>query len=308
MTIGRKNRYFEPDSLDSDIIEQILGDYPDLDSEVEATEVTHQEMVQYFSTDWDFILSRAEVNGKLVFVDDGKVTVKAPTLEGDPILNLFYGHNVFEFEAGMDARDQYAATLGRSWNFITQEVTELEGNDPGLDTHGNLTASELADVVGLGEWELQHTGQLPDQELQAWTDAKLMRSRLAKIKGRVKIIGFSDIRPGDVIELGGFGDRFNGQAFVSAIFHEFSPDKKWYTHIQFGLDQQWFAHKYDDILEKPASGLVPALRGVHQGIVTNIHEDPDGEGRIQVRIPIIHPEEEGTWGPYHHARRRVRRR
>lgn len=295
MTVGRKNRYFEPDSLDSDIIEQILGDYPDLDSEVEATEVTHQEMVQYFSTDWDFILSRAEVNGKLVFVDDGKVTVKAPTLEGDPILNLFYGHNVFEFEAGMDARDQYAATLGRSWNFITQEVTELEGNDPDLDTHGNLTASELADVVGLGEWELQHTGQLPDQELQAWTDAKLMRSRLAKIKGRVKIIGFSDIRPGDVIELGGFGDRFNGQAFVSAIFHEFSPDKKWYTHIQFGLDQQWFAHKYDDILEKPASGLVPALRGVHQGIVTNIHEDPDGEGRIQVRIPIIHPEEEGTW-------------
>ena len=64
-------------------------------------------MVQHHVTDWDFLVSRAEVNGKLVFVDDGKITVKAPDLSADPILELAYGHNVHDFEAGMDARDQF---------------------------------------------------------------------------------------------------------------------------------------------------------------------------------------------------------
>lgn len=294
MTVGRKNRYFE-EVTDSDVIEQILGEYSDLETEVEGTDVTHQEMVQYFSTDWDFILSRAEVNGQLAFVDDGRVTVKAPALDGEPVLNLHHGQNVFEFEADMDARDQFAGTTGKSWNFTSQEITELEGSDPGLEEQGNIPGSDLADIIGLEHWDLQHTGQIPDQELQAWIDAKMMRSRLSKIKGRLKIIGFSDIKPGDVVELGGFGDRFNGKAFVSSIFHEFYPDKKWYTYIEFGLDQEWFAHKYDDILEKPASGLIPAIHGLHQGVVTAISEDPDGEGRVQVRLPIISAEEAGIW-------------
>lgn len=295
MSVGRKNRYFEKDSLDSDIIEQIIGEYEGLEAEVQASEVTHPEMVQYYSTDWDFMLSRAEVNGLLVFVDDGKITVKKPSLDEDAILNLHYGHNVFEFEAGMDARDQYAATRGKSWNFISQEVTELDGTDPELETPGNISPGELADVIGLTELSMQHTGQRADQELQAWADAGMMRSRLAKVRGRVKIIGFSDIKPGHVIALAGFGDRFNGKAFVSAVYHEFASEKKWYTHIEFGLDRKWFVHQYDDIMEKPASGLLPAIHGLHQGVVTNIHEDPDGEGRVQVKIPVISTEEDGTW-------------
>jgi len=241
------------------------------------------------------MLSRADVNGQLVIVDDGLISVKAPSMDGEPVLKLQFGHNVQEFEAGMDARNQYAATLSKSWNSINQEVTELEGADPGIDNQGNITGSELADVIGLESWGLQHNGQTPDQELQAWADAQMMRSRMAKIRGRVSTIGYSNIKPGDIIELGGFGDRFNGTAYVSAIFQEIMPGKKWQTHIEFGLDPQWFAHVYDDILEKPASGLLPAISGLHPGIVTSAHDDPDGEGRIKVRIPIISNEAEGVW-------------
>jgi hypothetical protein len=65
---------------DSEIFEEIIAGYG-LQSEVEATTVTHLEMVQHHVTDWDFLVSRAEVNGKLVFVDDGKITVKAPIFQ-----------------------------------------------------------------------------------------------------------------------------------------------------------------------------------------------------------------------------------
>ncbi len=292
-TIGRKNKYFE-DIKDSEIIEEIAGNYG-LTTDVESTGVTHREMVQHYVTDWDFLVSRAEVNGKLVFVDDGKLTVKAPDLSATPVLHLAFGHNVYDFEAGMDARDQFTAVKSSSWNFASQEIIEGEADEPSFTEQGNLPGSDLAGVIGLEELPLQHSGKITDSELKAWSDAKLMRSRLSKIKGKVKIQGFSDIKPGNTIELAGFGDRFNGVAFVSAIAHRFSGDSGWFTDIEFGLDKEWFTDNYNDVVEKPASGLVPAIHGLQIGIVTNIHEDPEGEERIRVKLPIIDNENDGVW-------------
>ena len=293
MTIGRKNKYFE-EVKDSDIIDELLGEYG-LDTDVEDTDVEHKEMVQYYTTDWDFVVSRADVNGKLVFVDDGAVSVKKPDLSQEPLLNLAYGHNVIEFEAEMDARDQFTASTSKSWDYAKQEIIEEEGENPGLSEQGDFSATDLADVVGLETFLQQHTGKVEDTELKAWSDAKLLKSRLAKVKGRVKIIGFSDIKPGHVIELEGFGGRFNGPAFVSSIVHQISATAGWYTHIEFGLDQEWFINKYEDIIARQASGLVPPIHGLQVGVVTNIHEDPDGEDRIKVRLPIVDPENEGVW-------------
>jgi uncharacterized protein involved in type VI secretion and phage assembly len=46
---------------------------------------------------------------------------------------------------------------------------------------------------------------------------------------------------------------------------------------------------------KPASGLLPAISGLQIGIVSQLEEDPDGEDRILVQIPIINNEEQGIW-------------
>lgn len=293
MTIGRKSKYFE-EVTDDEVIDEIIGEYG-LDTDIETTDVPHFEMVQHHVTDWDFIVSRAEVNGKLVFVDDGMITVKAPDMSADPIVELAFGHNVIDFEAGMDARDQYATVKSSSWDIANQEIVEGEAADPGLTEQGNFTVDDLAGVAGPDDLLLQHTGRVAEDELQAWSDAQLMRSRLSKIKGRVKIQGFSDIKPGDIIELAGFGDRFNGVAFVSAISHQVSSNSIWYTEINFGLTKDWFISEYDDITDKPAAGLIPPVNGLQIGVVTNIHEDPDGEERIKVTLPVIDSENEGVW-------------
>ena len=154
LTVGRKNKYFE-EIKDSEIIEEIINNYG-LTPDVEATGVTHKEMVQHYVTDWDFLVSRAEVNGKLVFADDGKITVKKPDLSGDPVLNLAYGHNVYDFEAGMDARDQFTAVKSSAWDFTSQEIIEGTADEPSITGPGNITASDLANVIGLQEFPLQH--------------------------------------------------------------------------------------------------------------------------------------------------------
>ena len=293
MTSGRKNRYFE-DVQDSEVIEELINVYG-ITPDVQATEVTHKEMVQYYTTDWDFMVVRAEMNSRLVFVDDGKISVKRPDLDQDPILNLAFGHNVISFEAGMDARDQFNTTNSRSWNYSEQEMIDEEADDPGISQNGNIPAKELADVIGLESWLQQHSGRVESPELRAWSDSHLLKSRLAKVCGRVKITGFSDIKPGHIIELENFGDRFNGPAFVSAVNHLNTTEYGWHTDIEFGMNREWFINRYDDIVARQASGLVPPIHGLQIGVVTNIHEDPDGENRVKVRLPVIDPQNEGVW-------------
>jgi Rhs element Vgr protein len=293
MTLGRKSRYFA-EMLDSEVFGEIIGNY-DLESDIEATRVTHPEMVQLHATDWDFLVSRAEVNGQLVLVNDGKVTVKAPDVSSAPVVTLAYGHNIIDYEAGMDARDQCVTVSSRTWDSSSQSVIDSEAEEPGFQEPGNIPGSELAGLIGPDALPQRHTGRIADDELKAWSDARLLRSRLAKIQGKVKIQGISAVKAGDMIEFAGFGERFNGVAFVSSIAHRFSSSAAWVTDIEFGLEQRRFVDTYDDIIDRQAGGLIPAVHGLQIGVVTAMHDDPDGEHRVRVRLPVIDNENDGVW-------------
>ena len=293
MTAGRKNKYFK-DVTDSDIIEEIIGDYG-FANDVETTTVNHPNMVQYYCTDWDFIVTRAEANGKLVFANDGEVNIKAPDLSQSAKLTLGYGQNIREFDAEIDARDQFAGITTNTWNSSSQEIISSEGADPGLPEQGNLSGTDLSDVIGLSELPFKHGGEVFEEELQSWADARLMRSKLAKIKGRIQIIGHNDIFPGDIVEIEGMGDRFNGTAFVSSVGHTYGPDVPWQTELEIGLSREWLIEHFDDVMAKPSSSLIPGINGLQIGVVTAIHDDPDGEDRIQIKLPVVDPENEGIW-------------
>lgn len=292
LAVGRKNKYFY-ESKDSEIIEEIING-AGVQGDVEATDAQHQEMVQFNATDWDFIVSRAEANGKLVHSDDGTLRVAAPDLGQDPAVELLYGGNIIDFEAEMDSRFQYTGVHAFAWDSANQELLDIEGQAPGGSLPGNVSSDDLANVIGLSSYDLRHSGQLKDVELQAQANAHFLKSRLAKIRARIRIQGLGKLRPGQLIKLGGAGDHFNGTHFISGVFHEISA-KNWETNIQLGLSETWYAYEYEDISARAAAGLVPAVNGLQVGLVTALEGDPASEHRVQVRIPMINPQEEGTW-------------
>jgi len=71
-------------------------------------------------------------------------------------------------------------------------------------------------------------------------------------------------------------------------------DGNWETDVQFGLNPELFAETYN-MRPLPASGLVPAVGGLQIGIVTVLENDPDGEDRIKVRLPLVTTQDEGAW-------------
>jgi Rhs element Vgr protein len=292
MTTQLRNRYFA-ELADSDLIEQLLADYG-LESDVEATSITHHELVQANVSDWDFMLCRADVSGLFVIAHDGRVEVKKPDLAQEAVLTAQFGATVKELDAEIDARHQYSGVVASAWSPADQALAaDVEAEDPTLPKAGNLTPAALAAVTGEDPWTLRHSGRILESELKAWADAKLVKQRLAKIRGQVRTDGTAEVTPGKIIRLAGAGERFEGDLFVSGVRHEVQKGV-WETVIQFGLDPQWFAETFD--LEQPAAGaMLPPVEGLQIGVVTALADDPDGEERIKVRIPVIHDADEGAW-------------
>lgn len=293
MTIGRHNYYYE-ETKDSDILEEVIGRYSSLSHDVEVTNITHLEMVQHHCTDWDFLLMRAEANGKLVIVDDGVINIKAPVTNTNPALSVLFGSTLIDFEAEMDSRNQWTSVEAKSWDYAGQNMFEHTTDSVSINEPGNVSGENLAGSISPEKFELRHTGQAIEEELQEWTNSMMQISRLSKIQGRAKFIGFGEIKPGQLIELQGVGARFNGNAFVSAIRHDVY-NGSWYTQAQFGLSPDCFSHVHKNIKDTPAAGLVPAISGLQIGKVVQLQDDPEGENRILVRLPIIDNSARGVW-------------
>ena len=293
MTLGRHSKYFE-NQTDSQVAETIIGNYSGLVPDVESTSLRHKELVQTHVTDWDFILSRADANGKLVMVDDGTLSVKAPDTSQNATLSLLYGATILEFEAEMDARTQWNSVEGKAWDYTNQRLFQVTTQSASFSEGGNISGASLAEAFAPDHYELQHSGQVLEEELQQWTNASMLKSRLAKIRGRAKIReGYVAIKPGHLVDLQGIGNRFNGKAFVSAVRQEMS-NGVWDTHIQFGLAPEWFAGT-EKINDFPAAGLVPGIKGLQVGIVVQIQDDPDGEDRIRIKLPVLDNQSQGIW-------------
>lgn len=291
MTLTRRSSIFT-NSTDSNMIEDLVSAYG-LKKEVGITTIQHKEMVQYNSTDWDFMLARADANAMLVYTYDGTVKAEKPNMAQLPAVSALYGATIIEIEAEIDAESQLPGTSATSWDASAQAMTTENGVMVLPKEHGNLKSDAIAGELKTKDEVLLHAGSIPNAELKKWADAKLQRSKLSKIRGRVKIQGFGEIKPGDLIELGGVGNRFSGAAFVSGVRHEFGGT--WETDIEFGLEPGFFARENRDITDVPASGLLPAINGLHIGIVTQIAGDPQNEDRILVKIPSVSEKADGVW-------------
>ncbi|MDE2427985.1 MAG: type VI secretion system tip protein VgrG [Burkholderiales bacterium] len=294
LTLGRKSAY--AGKSDSDAMQKIIS-AAGLSADVSSTSALHDELVRYYATDWDFLVCRAEVNGQIVLVDDGKVTVQAPQVSASPQLLIEYGDALHELNAEIDARYQLPSVKCSSWDFATQTVVSGSSSEPSVNPQGNFNGKTLSEVLGLESFDLQTVGDVNAAELKVWADAQLLKSRMAKIRGVVNFRGNASPKPGQVVQLAGVGARFNGNAFVSAINHHIE-NGSWMTEVTFGLSPQWFVAEVPDVVAPLSSGLRPGIKGLQIGTVKQIDQDPDGQTRLLVVAPMIAAAGDGIWARF----------
>ncbi len=303
MTIGRKNvNYIKQTSgasaiTDKTVFSTILDQYS-LDATIGDTSPEFSGLVQYNSTDWDFLVSRAEANAMLVLVSDGTITVDKPDLTQSPVLSVSYGKDIIEFKADLDARFQFSKVTSVGWDIAEQKVIE-EVVSATADTSDRGTKNgDLSSVIGLDDFRLQSQTPLVKQSLTEWAESQLLKSHLSLLRGTTKFQGSALVKLGDMLELSGVGSRFSGNVFISAFEHELN-DGNWTTEVEFGLTNHWFSEQ-TDLSTPDASGLLPPAKGLQLGIVTKLEEDPDSQYRVQVTIPLLQADDAGIWARMAH--------
>jgi Rhs element Vgr protein len=291
MTMARKSANFK-DKKDSEVISSLINDYG-LSKAVASSTYKHANLIQYNCSDWDFMLSRADANGLVVINDAGKLDINKPKVSGSEVLNINYGTNVMDFHAEMDSRKQVDSVTFNSWDGTQLKLNKGVGTEPSTNSQGDITAKKLAETGDKQKIDLSTSAPEDSSMLKEWANSHLLHARLSKIKGYVTFTGSTEVNPGKLIKLEGFGSRFNGTAYVSRVVHDLS-NGFWKTEAGFGLDAKTFTD-HGQISGPGALGLIPEISGIHIGKVKQIDTDPDGEYRVLVDVPVIKESGDGIW-------------
>jgi Rhs element Vgr protein len=292
LTLNRKSKVFY-EKKDSDLI-KTLAQGSGLQVSVDATTQQHKEMVQYHTSDWDFLICRAEANGLIVNHEGTKLKVEKPVLSGSPVATLQYGRDLVEFSAEIDGREQVKSVSVSAWSPKDQAMLNSKGSSSGTSGLGGIKERDLQSNVGPSEYELIHGGMLQSQELKSWAEARAQRHALGRMRGTATIQGSAAILPGKLVEFDRLGKSYDGKAYVTAVQHVYD-EGGWETRIQFGLDPELHSRRYADVQTLPAEGLLPGIHGLQFGVVTKLSGDPENEHRLRVRIPAVETSGEGVW-------------
>lgn len=270
---------------DSDIVRRIANKYGEAGT-IDATDYTHKEITQYYATDWDFLITRAQMNGRVVKVDQNKLHFVEPGKDSSSI-DGEYGYDFIKVNLEVDGMSQLKSVKTRSWDPNTHEVWEKTSKEPDPPSMGSKAQhGEMVSNLEKKEQVLHAPGQVSKEELQAWADSQLLISRFSRIRGTIAIQGYNDIEANQTVKVKNTGQVFDGDAYVSGVHHKIK-NSNFTTELTIGMDTGSFVQEKSSELDMHGNGIIPGITGLSIGKVLKIHDDPEGEFRVQVELPMV---------------------
>ncbi|QMU64745.1 MAG: type VI secretion system tip protein VgrG [Flavobacteriaceae bacterium] len=295
---------------DTDIIRQIIDEAkkkeavtnppfpiqgPAIDSAIRLYQ--HKEsQSRYYCTDWDFILSRTDINGLLVIVSDGYIGIKPmPDLSRagaastpSHVFSIGIPPVVLDFEMEIDMRCQYNKIESYCWDIDEQHLMrKSQAKDFSIKQAKDVNVKEVNKSLGRDICKLLQPGVSEKDELVNWANAKMAKTQMAMVRGRITIKGDAKYKVSDLIKITKVSEMFNEITMITGVRHVVNAESGWRTYIQFGLSPQWFSEN-EDIAGILASGMLPPVNGLQIGVVDKYEEKKfGGDPRVRVKIEAM---------------------
>ena len=286
------------EKTDNQIMSNLINQVDGLTSAIETTDYEHSVLPKYNISDWDFVLERAKYNGLLVLNSNNKISIKNPSVSSiTPGVTLLNGAGTISFEAHLNSTNQFNSIKLQSRDSFNDEVFNKVGSPPDeIVTNETDNAKSISKNTSPSEVEINLPQDVDSNELKVLADSLIKLSRLQRVSGRVKFKGVLDIDLDSVVALSGFGKRFDGNVYVSGLYHEIEEGKI-FTEIEFGLEENFFNPK--EIFD--VNQITKDISGLHIGEVTQINNDPKNQNKIKVVIPVLNDQGDGIWASLTHA-------
>lgn len=260
---------------DDEIIQSICSKEK-IDCDIESTKISNEKVVQYNSTDWDFINMRAEANGLILFNNQDGIFAKAPNFNNDIKLNLIRGYNIIDIEEELDIRHSHKSYNIDGWNYTDQNIEKKSSyHDNLIQNKEEQSKEETLDLISFCTQE--------DNFNDVYQESQSIRNDLSFMKGKITTLGYAPIEPMDIVNLCKVGKSFNGKAIVSNVVHSIK-NGSWKTMLDLGYDDTSYICKYSDVETKPLMGMSVGVNGLQYAKVESLEGDPLNEGRIYINL------------------------
>lgn len=291
MESGEQNKNFEK-MTESDIIKELITNNGLKIGKIESKGGT-LEKTQRKTTDWKYLLKLASSIGLMVRVFAGEVSAESLKTADGPVLTLTYGVDIESFSSEVDATKQISEVEAIGWDPSTQKTISQEGKSGNPIKQGSLSRAELSKIINPKK-QIIHANQVTEKELQNLADAALQQSELNRMHGSISFQGNDKVLPGKRIEIKGVGDIHSGIAYISAVSHSLSGGN-WKTTVKFGIPPTDLKSSLTGGGGAQANSLGNTSNGMQIGKVAKLDEDPNGEYRIQVELPMVEDEDKTIW-------------
>lgn len=279
---GRRTLTFE-DKKDSEAIAAVISQ-AGLSKSVATTSIKHPRLIQYRETDWAFIRQRAAANGQVVFTAvDGKVTTQTPGKGGSgPTFSA--GIDILRLDLEIDASGQLPKVSTTGWDIKKKDTEEAAAKEPDALSALGVPEKKLPAALDAQAITMLSTRPLEKAELKQTAQAALDGNRYAGVHGFVVVDGTTEADLNALITLKGCGKTYSGKVLVSRLRHTVSGGT-WVTELGLGLPPDWRAPVGGEVAGAVLGG--EGAKGLVNGTVVKIHEDPDKLSRIQVDLPSL---------------------
>jgi len=275
---------------ESDIINNLINNVPGLSSNIDSIENTHDFFSKYNNNDWEFIVDRAAMNGLVVINSNNSISVVSPSCDGSSELTISNSGQTYSFHAKEQTENQIKSVTINSVDSFNNEQISSSSSEPSdnMVSSDNLNIGDL-DSFSPDEVVFNYAYDLSQDEIESISLSKVKYLRLNRIQGKTSFKGVPELEIDSVVSIEGFGDKFDGDIYVSAVIHEIYEGEL-ITEISFGLNDNIFS-KYK--LNKSYS--VNKISGVHIGKITDIETDPMTQYRVKVVIPELKSISSNIW-------------
>jgi phage protein D len=286
---GRYNRSFQNMS-DTDILKKVIGEVGITSGTVDASGSPHDYVFQENQTNMEFLRERATRNGFELFVQDGKLNFRKP--KAGSTLELKWLQDIHSFRVRVSSSEQVSSVEVRGWDYKQKKAIVSTANSAKVLTstqyqEGKKTSSAFNGQPSTATMIVVDKPVFSNKE--ADTIAQSLCNELGGefVQADAVAEGNPDIRTGKLVQFADMG-KYSGKYYITEARHLYQEGIYTTEFSVRGL-------RADDISTTvaPETRLEPG-QTMMVGVVSN-NNDPDGLGRVRVKLPTLTEEHESNW-------------
>jgi len=191
------------------------------------SKLVHPYVMQREQTDLAFLLARARGLGHVLRVEDAALHFGPRELGADGSVVATMGQNLLELHVSTSLLGQVGAVAARGWDPAEQKALVAEVAESALASRmgGSTSGPRLADEAFDPE-----TSVVTDLAIVSADAAKLAAAAelealaLGHVRCRGRLLGTATLRPGVILTLKGFGERFSGNYWLTSVVHTYGRE------------------------------------------------------------------------------------